>query len=80
MKNELVRSSSDRFIGGVCGGLAQAFGIESWIVRVIFVALALFGFSGVGIYVIVWLILPRDDTRERGIEEFSDWLKRIFNN
>ena len=35
--NSLRRSLSDRWVGGVCGGLAKLTGIESWIIRLLFV-------------------------------------------
>ena len=56
--NRLRRSRSDRWIGGVCGGLAAATGLESWIWRLIAVALAFFGGSGLLLYILLWLFVP----------------------
>jgi len=58
--NRLRRSILDRWIGGVCGGLAAATGIESWIWRVGFVALSLFGGTGVLLYVLLWIFVPEE--------------------
>ena len=59
--HRLTRSSTDVWLGGVCGGLGQFTTIPSWTWRLIFVLL-LFGF-GVGIipYVLMWIFIPSDD-------------------
>ncbi len=54
----LRRSYNDRMIAGVGGGIAEHFGIDPIIVRLGFVALALLGGSGVGLYLIAWLVMP----------------------
>jgi len=56
--NGLRRSREDRWIGGVCGGLALSSGIASWIWRAIFITLLLCGGSGVLIYLLMWLLVP----------------------
>jgi phage shock protein PspC (stress-responsive transcriptional regulator) len=48
-------------IGGVCGGLAQYFGIDSLVVRLFFVLLALGPGIGVMIYLILWILLPSEE-------------------
>ena len=58
--NRFRRSSSDRWIGGVCGGLAVATGIESWVWRLIFTVLLLFGGSGLIIYLMLWSFVPAE--------------------
>ncbi len=55
----LTRSSRDRMIAGVCGGLADYFGIDATIMRVIFVVLALLGGPGLLVYLVLWVILPK---------------------
>ena len=54
------RSRSDRWIGGVCGGLAVITGIESWIWRLILFTLALFGGTGVLLYLLLWIFVPNE--------------------
>jgi phage shock protein C len=61
MNNTLTRSDSDRMIGGVCGGLANYFGIDSAIVRLIFVLAVLSGVSPL-VYVVLWIILPEEQS------------------
>jgi phage shock protein C len=58
--NRLRRSRNDRWIGGVCGGLAVTTGVESWIWRLIFVALALYGGTGVLLYILLWIFVPEE--------------------
>ena len=51
--NALRRSSTDRWIGGVCGGIARATGVESWLWRLVFALLAVFGGVGLVAYVLL---------------------------
>jgi phage shock protein PspC (stress-responsive transcriptional regulator) len=56
---KLYRSSTDKMLAGVCGGLGQYFGIDSTVVRLIFALLVFFGMgSGVILYIILALIMP----------------------
>lgn len=61
-KRKLYRSESDRMIGGVCGGLGDYLDIDSTLVRIIFVALALMGGPGFLVYLILLIIVPSEDT------------------
>jgi phage shock protein C len=54
---KLTRSATDRRLGGVCGGIAEYFGIDPLFVRLVFVAAGLAGF-GVLLYVVLWIALP----------------------
>ena len=57
----LLRSSSDRKIGGVCGGLADCFGIDSTLVRLAAVILAIYPgaiICGVLVYLVGWFVIP----------------------
>ncbi len=53
---KLRRSSTDQFLAGVCGGIAKYFGINSLLVRLLFL------FSGVGIlcYLVIAIFIPSD--------------------
>jgi phage shock protein PspC (stress-responsive transcriptional regulator) len=55
---QLRRSASDRWLGGVCGGIARATGTESWIWRLLFVLLLLCGGTGLVLYVLLWIFVP----------------------
>ena len=58
---KLYLSDNDREIAGVCGGLAEYFGIDSTIVRILW-ALAVMVSYGTGfiLYLVFWLIVPRE--------------------
>lgn len=56
----LYRSRSDRWIGGVCGGLAQFLTIDTTIIRLLFVFTALFGGASLLIYLVMLLIVPEE--------------------
>jgi phage shock protein C len=60
----LTRSEDDRMIAGVCGGLAAHYGIDATVVRLGFVLLTLFGASGIMLYLVLWLIVPRGSSVE----------------
>ena len=52
-------SETDKKIGGVCGGLAEYFDVDSLIVRIIFVVLVLGYGTGLLAYLLLWLLAPR---------------------
>jgi phage shock protein PspC (stress-responsive transcriptional regulator) len=58
--NALRRSRDDRWLGGVCGGIARATGVESWIWRLVFALLALCAGTGVMLYLLMWILVPAD--------------------
>ncbi|HZK56849.1 MAG TPA: PspC domain-containing protein [Clostridia bacterium] len=62
MENRLYRSESDKKIAGVCGGIAEYFGIDSTIVRLLWlISIAVYG-TGFLIYIIAAIIMPgRED-------------------
>jgi len=57
---QLRRSSSDKMIAGVCGGLAEYSGVDALLWRVGFVALTVVGGAGVVVYALLWLLMPTD--------------------
>jgi phage shock protein C len=58
--NALRRSRSDRWIAGVCGGIAAATGMESWLARLLFSVLLLFGGAGLLLYLLLCLFVPNE--------------------
>lgn len=63
----LRRSTSDRMIAGVAGGLARHLNVDPVVVRVVFVVLAFFGGAGLALYGALWLLVPQDDEAEAPI-------------
>lgn len=60
MKKKLYKSSRDRMLSGVLGGFAEYIGVDSTLVRLIYVLIALFsaGFPGLLFYIICAIIIP----------------------
>jgi phage shock protein PspC (stress-responsive transcriptional regulator) len=55
---KLVRSA-DKKIAGVCGGLAEYFGLDASIVRIIYLLATIFtAFAGVLIYILLMIVMP----------------------
>lgn len=59
MANKLYRSRNNRWIAGVCGGLAEFFGLSPKIVRIICALLIMVYGSGLIIYIILALFFPK---------------------
>jgi phage shock protein PspC (stress-responsive transcriptional regulator) len=59
----LRRSAHDRVIAGVLGGVAEHFGLDPTLVRVVYTLASLLsaGFPGVLIYLICWLVIPESE-------------------
>ncbi|MBR3654943.1 MAG: PspC domain-containing protein [Elusimicrobia bacterium] len=62
MSKQLTRLPNDKIIFGICSGLAQYFGMDKTVVRIIMILLLIFtGFFPVGlIYIIAYFIMPVD--------------------
>ena len=58
--NQFRRSLSDRWLGGVCGGIAQVTGVPSWVWRLIFVFGIVFAGSGLALYILLWILVPQE--------------------
>ena len=54
-------STTDKKLAGVCGGLAEQFGIDSLLVRAGFVVLAIGYGSGLLLYIVLWLLALTDN-------------------
>lgn len=65
----LTRSSTNKVIAGVCGGLGEYLGVDPTIVRIVFAAMLFGGGFGVGLYIVLWLVMPEGETDTRPVEE-----------
>ncbi len=62
----MVRSFSDRVLGGVCGGLAAAWRMDAWLVRAIFVLLGLASLGAFALaYLLLWWSMPQQSLSAR---------------
>jgi phage shock protein C len=64
MEKKLRRSRHNRWIGGICGGLGEFFGLSAFWFRLLFLILLLpGGLPGLLPYLIMWLIVPLEERR-----------------
>lgn len=55
---KLVKSSSDRMLCGVCGGIAEYFNVDSTVIRILWAIFTAIGGSGILAYIIAAIIMP----------------------
>ena len=60
MGKRLYKSNKDKMVDGVCGGLAEYFGVDPTLIRLAWVLLCAMGGSGIVAYIIAAVIIPRD--------------------
>ena len=59
MERKLYKSNEDRMLDGVCGGIAEYFGVDATLVRLAWVLFCALGGSGFLAYLIAAIIIPR---------------------
>ena len=69
MKKELRRSETDVKICGVCGGIAEYFGVDSNLVRLIWIAVSLFAGSGILLYILAAVLMPKAESAQKDLKE-----------
>lgn len=59
----LTRSRDDKWIGGVCGGLAAYSGIDANIIRIIVAVVTILGAGSLALlYLVAWVLIPREES------------------
>jgi len=58
--NKFRRSRTDRWFGGVCGGMGRSTGIEAWVWRLLFTVLFICAGVGLLVYVLLWIFVPSE--------------------
>ncbi len=61
---KLYRSTNDKKLSGVCGGIAEYFGVDPTVIRVGWALISLFGGAGILAYIICTLIIPEKPGNE----------------
>ena len=59
MARRLMRNTEDAVLAGVAAGFADYFAVDPTLIRLGFVLLAVFGGSGLVLYVVSWVLMPR---------------------
>jgi phage shock protein PspC (stress-responsive transcriptional regulator) len=70
--DRLRRSTSNRYIAGVAGGLGRHFNLDPTIIRVLLVVLTFFGGAGLLVYAACWLFVPEDNAEHAVIHVGSE--------
>jgi phage shock protein C len=71
--NQLGLSRTDKWIGGVCGGLAAQTSIPTWSWRILFVLMALLHGIGILAYILLWIFVPvQTETVQRATSESAE--------
>lgn len=60
MGKRLYKSNQNKMIDGVCGGIAEYFGVDPTVVRLLWALFSLMGGSGILAYIIAAIIIPRN--------------------
>ena len=56
---KLALSQNNKVLAGVCGGIAEYFGVDSLLVRILFVVLLFGGSLGFWAYILLWILAPK---------------------
>jgi len=62
----LYRSSTERVIAGVCGGLGIYFDKDPVLFRILFVIITILWGTGILLYLVMWISVPKDTKRLQG--------------
>jgi phage shock protein C len=75
-RGQLARSETDKRIAGVCAGIAHYFGIDPVLVRIAFVIAAFMGW-GFLLYIVLWIVLPREEAASGTASSAGVWRGRV---
>ena len=75
--NKKLTRSSHRMIAGVCAGIAEYFGWDATLLRIVYVLATFFtAFAGVIIYIILWIVMPAKMPSDGYEERMNDRLNK----
>lgn len=88
MEQKLHRSKTNQVIAGVCGGIAETYNIDSTLVRIIFIILALWGGLGIILYIVGMVLMPYEggegkitaEEVSKNMESAASDIKNNFKN
>ncbi|MBP1465350.1 PspC domain-containing protein [Candidatus Chloroploca sp. M-50] len=79
----ITRSRNERVVAGVAGGLGAFFNIDPMFVRLAFLVLAFINGIGGVLYLVLWLIVPNEDSLTEGrttVQEAADEMRIFVEN
>ena len=59
---KLVRKADGSMVAGIAAGLGEYFGLDVTLLRVLFVVFTIFGGAGLIIYIVMWILVPKEGT------------------
>ncbi len=68
LRKKLMRSRKDHKIAGVCAGFAEYLGLDSTLVRIVWLMMAVFAGSGVLAYIIAWIVMPEEPLSQAAMD------------
>lgn len=75
MENKRLTRSNNRMLAGVCAGLADYFGWDVTVVRIVYALATVFTvFSGVIVYIILWIVMPEQKNSDGYKDRMNDKL------
>lgn len=74
MENKLYRSTHNRILGGVCAGIAEYFGLDPTLVRIVWIITIFAGGAGILAYIVAWILIP-----ENPVDVIDGSDKSLFN-
>jgi phage shock protein PspC (stress-responsive transcriptional regulator) len=77
---KLHLSSREKMISGVCGGLSESLGIDVMIIRAVFVVSLFLGGTGLLAYLVLMVVLPKDNNEEYIVIEDTESPKRLYRS
>ena len=62
MTSRRLYRSKDQMVAGVCAGIAEYFGWDKGVVRLVYLILSVFSvaFPGILVYIVLWIVMPED--------------------
>ena len=75
--NVLHRSTDNKVLAGVCGGIGEHFNIDPTIVMILWVLFSLFYFTGLIVYIILALVIPEGSQMAYGMVQDEKGISRV---
>lgn len=72
-KKKLTRSKNDRWLAGVCGGIAEYFNVDAVLIRVLFILFSFAVGGGLIIYIILWIVMPEGSAESEAADLADEW-------
>ncbi len=75
----LYRSKRSNMIAGVMGGIAERFGWNANLLRIIFVVISIMSaaFPGILVYLVLWLVMPKSQDNLYSTNRYSDSMRTV---